>query len=146
MRGDHVEFTPSPTPPPGTKNTPKNDGPNPVRVAPGALEQGKMVTSTCNRSLRHVKKPMLFSRFWRPLTCGKQGHVAENGFLFMSEVTWAEPARIMRAPGGTRAHNARARRRPVTFRCNRSPETGYIGMQLIAAGLAAEAEPYNIYI
>ena len=24
------------------------------------------------------------------------------------------------------AHNARARRRPVTFRCNRSPETGFI--------------------
>ena len=38
-------------------------------------------------------------------------------------------------------HNTRARRRPVTFRCNRSPETGYIDMQLIVAGLAAEAEP-----
>ena len=34
------------------------------------------------------------------------------------------------------AHNARARRRPVTFRCNRSPETGYIQMKPVALMLA----------
>ena len=34
------------------------------------------------------------------------------------------------------AHNASARRRPVTFRCNRSPETGYIQMKPVALMLA----------
>ena len=34
-------------------------------------------------------------------------------------------------------HHTRARRRPVTFRCNRSPETGYIEGSASAASLVA---------
>ena len=51
-----LEFSPSPTPPPEPKNLHENHGASAYVV----FLEGKVVTSTCNRSLRHLKKPMIF--------------------------------------------------------------------------------------
>ena len=51
-----LEFSPSPTPPPEPKNLHENH----AASATMFFLEGKMVTSTCNRSLRHLKKTTFF--------------------------------------------------------------------------------------
>ena len=84
------------------------------------------VTFRCNRSLANLKKLQVFSRFRRPLAC-EYTHRHNYKQISLKNVWWRRPVtlRCNRSPETAKSQKTQAFltvwERPVTFKCNRSP-------------------------